>query len=195
MSKKFKYTEEKDKIIDLDTEESESDSEEEPQPKKSTKNKLTTKAKIQDPQVSHASQISTEGVKYGTDDYKKNKHILLLCDCCHLHFTKAMVKNSNFGNTCQHCYFFIHFTNPEPYYDWTLEKYIETCKKDHKYESCERRKNSNSCHICLCLEDLNKTTNNNTENKTKVETKKITFSEPEKIAVFNDDSDEECIFI
>jgi hypothetical protein len=148
---------------------------------------------IKKPKI-HQFHISTEGIKYNTDEYKNHKKDLTLCDCCHSHFSKNMIADSEFGKMCQHCYFFINFTNPEPKYGWTLEKYIELCKDNHNTETCEKYKNSNSCHICICLHDLKLVGKNATfENTTK--TKNITFSEPEKVHVFKNSNDDEYVYI
>lgn len=176
---------------------------EQPNKSKKTASSLATKPKKTTASLATESKnkknnISTEGIKQDTDEYKKHKKQLTLCDCCHLHFSKNMITDSELGKICQHCYFFINFTNPESKYGWTLEKYINLCKDNHDVNNCEKYKNGNSCHICICLHDLKtmgKTQVQN-NNNAKPKIKNITFSEPDKIHIFeNADSDGEFLYI
>jgi hypothetical protein len=109
--------------------------------------------------------MTTKGVKENTQEYKNNKNIATLCDYCNNFYDKRMIAVSEFGDTmCQHCYFFLNFSMPEPKYGWTLEKYVELCSGEHDKTKCERLANGACCHLCLYLMDIetqkNKTNTN-----------------------------------
>jgi hypothetical protein len=99
--------------------------------------------------------LPTEGVTVNDIKYKKNKNIANLCDYCNKFYDKRMIAKCEFGDImCQHCYFFLNFSDPQPKYKWTLEKYIELCQSEHDKNKCEKFANGGGCHLCLYKCDI-----------------------------------------
>jgi hypothetical protein len=92
--------------------------------------------------------VSTEGSKI-------IQHGLQQCEYCVNFYDKRMIAISEWDDKiCQHCYFFLNFTDPQPKYNWTLEKYVELCAKEHDNINCQRFANDSSCHLCMYLLDI-----------------------------------------
>ncbi len=89
-----------------------------------------------------------------------------------------MVTKAEFGDyMCQHCYFYLNFSDPVAKYGWTLEKYVENCVKDHDKSKCQKLANGGGCHLCLYLMDMETTKPQNKQSNSEQNVaRKIIFS-------------------
>lgn len=146
------------------------------------------KIKIINKNKNAENTLPTEGIKENDMKYKKNynyQFIAIFCEYCNSYYDKRMTAKCEFGDIiCQHCYFFLNFSDPQPKYGWTLEKYIELCQSEHDKNKCQKFANGGGCHLCLYLSDLEVLKKNQNQNKTNqtsikedIKLRKIIFSD------------------
>ncbi len=165
--------------------ESESYSEEEIKPVKKAKEEIKPVKKIAKDEDKSVGEniLPTEGVKENDPKYKKNKNIAVYCEYCNSFYDKRMTAKCEFGDAmCQHCYFFLNFSDPQAKYGWTLEKYIDLCHHEHDKSKCQKFANGGGCHLCLYLCDIESITKNpakkiNLGQKEDITSRKIIFSD------------------